>query len=71
VLVRGGGGPVFFKLNDRLETESGGGDLWLEDSDKIDGDGFDEVNDDWLWSNGGVCLLTNSFGEGEAGETLF
>jgi hypothetical protein len=39
-LVRGGGGPVLFKLNDGLEAESGSSDLWLEDSNKIGGSGF-------------------------------
>jgi hypothetical protein len=45
VLVRGGGGPVFFKLDDWLEAEGGGGDLWFEDPDEVGGGGFCEVDD--------------------------
>jgi hypothetical protein len=70
-LVGSGVGPVFFKLNDRLKTESSGGDLRLKDPDKVGGGGFREVNDNRLWNNRDVDLLTNSFGEGGAGEMLF
>jgi hypothetical protein len=70
-LVRGRVGPVFFKLNDRLESEGGSGDLRLEDPDEVSGGGLGEVNDDRLRGNGSVRLLTDLFGEGGAGETLF
>jgi hypothetical protein len=62
---------VFFKLDNWLEAEGGGGDLRLEDSDKVGGGCFCEVDDDQLWGDGSVGLLTYSFGEGGAGETLF
>jgi hypothetical protein len=62
---------VFFKLNNRLELESGGGDLRLENPDEVSGGGLGEVNDDRLQGDGSVGLLTDSFGEGGAGETLF
>jgi hypothetical protein len=62
---------VFLKLDDWLEAEDGGGDLWLEDPDEVGGGGLGEVDDDRLRGNRGVGLLTNSFGEGGAGKTLF
>jgi hypothetical protein len=62
---------VFLKLDDWLESEGGGGDLWLEDPDEVGGSGFCEVDDDRLRGDRGVRLLTDSFGEGGAGETLF
>jgi hypothetical protein len=34
-LVGSGGESVFFKLNDWLEVESNGSDLWLEDPNKV------------------------------------
>jgi hypothetical protein len=71
VLVGSGSGPVFFKLNDWLETEGSGSDLQLDDPNKIGGGGFCEVNDNQLWSDRGVGLLTNSFSKKEASETLF
>jgi hypothetical protein len=70
-LVRGRVGPVFFKLDDRLEAEGGGGDLRLEDPNKVGGGGLREVDNDRLRGDGGVSLLTDAFGEGRAGETLF
>jgi hypothetical protein len=70
-LVRGDVGPVFFKLNDRLEMEGGGSDLWLEDPNKVGGGGFREVNNYRLRGNWGVGLLTNLFGKGGAGKMLF
>jgi hypothetical protein len=45
-LVRGGVGPVFFKLNDGLEAEGGGSDLQLEDPNEVGGGGFSEVDND-------------------------
>jgi hypothetical protein len=62
-LVENGRGPVFFKLNNQLEAESGGGDLWLEDPNKVGDGGFCKVNNDWLQSNGIIGLLTNLFGK--------
>jgi hypothetical protein len=62
---------VFFKLDDRLEAKGGSGDLRLEDPDEIGGGSFCEVDDNRLWGNGSVRLLTDLFGEGGAGETLF
>jgi hypothetical protein len=62
---------VFFKLNDRLKVEGGGGDLRLEDPDEIGGGGLGEVNNDRLRSNGSVGLLTDAFGKEGAGEVLF
>jgi hypothetical protein len=70
-LVRGNEGPVFFKLNDGLEAEGGGGDLWLEDPNEVGGSCFGEVNDNQLQDYGSIDLLTDSFGKREAGETLF
>jgi hypothetical protein len=70
-LVKGGIGPVFFKLNDGLEAEGSGNNLWLEDPNEVGGGGFCEVNDYRLWGNQGVGLLTNSFSKREAGKTLF
>jgi hypothetical protein len=70
-LVGGRIGPVFLKLDNRLEAEGGGGDLRLEDPNEIGGGGLCEVDDDRLRGNGSVCLLTDLFGEGGAGETLF
>jgi hypothetical protein len=70
-LVGGCVGPVLFKLNDRLETEGGGGDLRLEDSNEVGGGGLGEVDNDRLRGDGGVGLLTDSFSERGAGETLF
>jgi hypothetical protein len=64
-------GPVFFKLDDRLEAEGSGGDLRLEDPNEVGGGGLGEVDDDRLRGDGGIGLLTNSFGKGGAGETLF
>jgi hypothetical protein len=71
VLVRGRVGPVLFKLDNRLEAEGCGGDLRLEDPDEIGGGGLGEVDDDRLWGNGSIGLLTDLFGEGGAGETFF
>jgi hypothetical protein len=62
---------VFLKLDDGLEAEGGGGDLWLEDPNEIGGGGLGEVDDNWLRGDGSVCLLTDSFGERGAGEMLF
>jgi hypothetical protein len=62
---------MFLKLNDGLKAESSGGDLWLEDLNKIGSGGFREVDDDWLQSDRSVCLLTDLFGKRGAGETLF
>jgi hypothetical protein len=62
---------MLLKLNDGLEAEGGGGDLQLEDPDEIGGGGFCEVDDNRLRGNGSVRLLTDSFGKGGAGETLF
>jgi hypothetical protein len=62
---------VFFKLDDRLETEGGGGDLQLEDPNEVGGGSLCEVDNNWLRSNGSVRLLTDSFGERGAGETFF
>jgi hypothetical protein len=70
-LVGGRVGPVFLKLDDRLESEGGGSDLQLEDPDEVGGGGFCEVDDNRLRGDGSVCLLTDSFGEGGAGEALF
>jgi hypothetical protein len=70
-LVRGGGRPVFLKLDDGLEAEGSGGDLWLEDPNEISGGGFYKVNDDRLRSDESVYLFTDVFGKGWAGETLF
>jgi hypothetical protein len=70
-LVGGSVRPVFLKLDDRLEAEGGGGDLQFEDPNEVGGSGFREVDDDRLRGNGSVGLLTNVFGKGEAGETLF
>jgi hypothetical protein len=70
-LVGGGGGPVFLKLNDWLEVKGSSGDLWLEDPYEVSSSGLSEVNDNWLWSDGGVDLLTNAFGKEGAGEMLF
>jgi hypothetical protein len=70
-LVGGGVGPVFLKLNDWLEAEGGGGDLRLEDPDEVGGGGLGEVDNDRLWGDRGVGLLTDAFSEGGAGETLF
>jgi hypothetical protein len=50
-LVGGSGGPMLFKLNDWLEIESNGGDLWLEDPNEIGSDGFYKVDDNRLWGN--------------------
>jgi hypothetical protein len=47
-LVRGRVRPVFFKLNDGLEVEGDGGDLWLEDPNEVGGGGLGKVNDNWL-----------------------
>jgi hypothetical protein len=44
-LVESGRGPVFFKCNDWLEVKGSGSDLQLEDSDKVGGGAFCEVND--------------------------
>jgi hypothetical protein len=60
---------VFLKLDDRLETEGGGGDLWLEDPNEVGGGCFREVDDNRLRGDRDVSLLTDSFGEGGAGET--
>jgi hypothetical protein len=62
---------VFLKLDDRLEAEGGGGDLRLEDPNKVGGGCFREVDDDRLWGDGSISLLTDLFGERGAGETLF
>jgi hypothetical protein len=62
---------VFLKLDDRLEAEGGGGDLRLEDPDEVGGGCFCEVDDNRLRGDGSVGLLTNTFSEGGAGETLF
>jgi hypothetical protein len=70
-LVRGSSDPVFFKLNDRLESESGSSDLQLENPDKIGGGGLGEVDDNQLWGNRSICLLTDSFGKRGAGKMLF
>jgi hypothetical protein len=70
-LVGGRVRPVFLKLDDRLESKGGGGDLRLEDPDEVGSGGLGEVDDDWLWGNGSVRLFTDSFGERGAGETLF
>jgi hypothetical protein len=70
-LVRGCVGPVLLKLDNGLEAEGGGSDLRFEDSDKVGGGCFREVDDDWLQGNGSVGLLADSFGEREVGETLF
>jgi hypothetical protein len=70
-LVRGGIGPVFLKLNDWLEAEGGGSDLQLEDPDEVGSGGFREVDNYRLRGNRGVGLLTDAFGKGGAGETLF
>jgi hypothetical protein len=45
-LVRGGRGPMFLELNDWLEAEGGGGDLWLEDPNEAGGGGLGEVDND-------------------------
>jgi hypothetical protein len=71
VLVEGGIGPVFLELNNRLEAEDGGGDFWLEDPDEIGGGCFCEIDDNRLRGNWGVGLLTNAFGKGGMGKTLF
>jgi hypothetical protein len=47
-LVRSGVGPVFLKLDNRLEAEGGSGDLRLEDPDEVGGGGFCEVDNNWL-----------------------
>jgi hypothetical protein len=70
-LVRGGEGPVFLKLDNRLKAEGSGSDLRLEDPDEIGSGGFCEVNDDRLQSDGSVYLLTDSFSEREADKTFF
>jgi hypothetical protein len=70
-LVRDRIGPVFFKLNNGLEAEGGGGDLRLEDPNEVGSGGLGEVNDDRLRGDGSVRLFTDLFGEGGAGETLF
>jgi hypothetical protein len=70
-LVRGRVGPVFFKLDDRLEAKSGGSDLRLEDPDEVGGGGLGKVDDNRLRGDRSVGLFTDSFGEGGAGETLF
>jgi hypothetical protein len=70
-LVGGRVGPVFLKLDDGLEVEGGGGDLRLEDPDEVGSGGFREVDNYRLWGNWGISLLTDTFGEGGAGETLF
>jgi hypothetical protein len=71
VLVGGGGGPAFLKLDNGLKAEGSGSDLWLKDPDKVGGGGFGEVDDDWLWDNRSVRLLTDAFGKGGVGEMLF
>jgi hypothetical protein len=71
VLVGSRVGPVLFKLDNRFEAEGSGSDLWLEDPNEVGGGGFGEVDDDRLWGDGSVCLLTDSFGKGGAGEMLF
>jgi hypothetical protein len=70
-LVGGSGGPVFLKLNNWLKIEGSGSDLWLENPDEVGGGCFHKVNDDQLWSDRSVSLLTNLFSEGEAKEMLF
>jgi hypothetical protein len=70
-LVEDGRGPVFLKLDDWLEAKDGSSDLWLEDSNKVGGDGLSEVNNNQLQGNGSVRLFTDSFGKTEVGETLF
>jgi hypothetical protein len=70
-LVGGSSRPVFLKLNDWLETEDNGSNLWLEDPNKVGSGGFCEVNDDQLWSDKGIGLLTNLFGERGTGEMFF
>jgi hypothetical protein len=67
-LVRGGSRPVFLKLNDGFETEGSGGDLWFEDPNEVGSGGFCEVDDDQLWSNRSVGLLTNLFGKRRVGK---
>jgi hypothetical protein len=62
---------VFLKLNDWLEAEGGSGDLRLENPDEVGGSGFGEVDDDRLQGDRGIGLLTDTFGEGGADETLF
>jgi hypothetical protein len=70
-LVRGGGGPVFLKLDNGREAEGGSSDLQLEDSNEVSGGGFCEVDNNRLRGNEGIRLLTDSFSEGGTGETLF
>jgi hypothetical protein len=47
-LVGDGVGPVLLKLNDRLEAECSGCNLWLEDPNEVGGGGFGEVDDNRL-----------------------
>jgi hypothetical protein len=62
---------VLFKLDDWLEAEGGSGDLWFEDPNEVGGGGLGEVNDNRLWGNGGISLLTDAFGEGGSSKMLF
>jgi hypothetical protein len=70
-LVGGGGRPVLLKLDNWLKTEGSGSDFWLKDPNKVGSGSFCEVDDDQLWGNGSVYLLTNLFGKGRAGKMLF
>jgi hypothetical protein len=70
-LIESGGGSVLFKLNDWLEAEGDGNDLRLKDPDKVGNGGFHEVDDNWLWSDRSIDLLTNLFGKKGVGKAFF
>jgi hypothetical protein len=70
-LVGSGRRPVFLKLDNGLEAKGSGGDLRPEDTNEVSSGGFCEVDDDWLWSNRSISLLTDLFSERGANKALF